>query len=45
MAMEDKAIEYVKYYYEDDIYIKCLKFYINRVEELNQKREEYVNRN
>lgn len=43
--MENKAIEYVKYYYEDDIYNKCLNFYINRVDELKQKRDQYANRN
>lgn len=43
--MEKQAIKYVKFYYPNDIYNKCLKFHINRVEELNQKREKYVNRN
>ena len=43
--MEKEAIKYVRIYYEDDIYNKCLKFHNDRVDELNQKREEYVNRN
>ena len=42
--MEKQAIKYVKFYYEDDIYNKCLKFHINRVDELNRKRNKYVNR-
>ena len=43
--MEEKAMEYVKFYYPDDIYNKCLKFHHNRLEKLNQQREKYVNRN
>ena len=42
--MEKQAIKYVKFYYPDDIYNKCLKFHINRVDKLNQEREKYVNR-
>ena len=42
--MEKEAIKYVKFYYPDDIYNKCLKFHINRVDKLNQEREKYVNR-
>jgi hypothetical protein len=43
--MEKQAIKYVKFYYEDDIYNKCLNFHIKRVDKLNQQREKYVNRN
>jgi hypothetical protein len=43
--MEKEAIKYVGNYYEDDIYNKCLKFHNDRVDELNQKREEYADRN
>ena len=43
--MEKRSIEFVKNICEDDIYNKCLNFYIKRIETLERQRIKYVKKN